>query len=262
MLYLILALIAPIFVTLIYVYERHTITKQDETNAIVGILVFVTYLIFGQDIPDEKAVFISLFIAAVLCLIWLFFYALPWVEIAILTVIALLSLSRLVGEESGLGQFLIFLTASLTAFSILGLQVFSDSSRARYWRANWVQPSPIETKLGRDLVYEVPLVDSTISDRAPSRPNQENLTTPNFSKPETFLYPADPVQFKALLIQSKEAWVMLHKSDGQRDLHHWNASRFTEHSDVMNNLRSGYLRNWRKKGIVKAEIAIDRLDLV
>ncbi len=50
-------------------------------------------------------------------------------------------------------------------------------------------------------------------------------------------------------------------NDGTKHLHEWNALRFTEHSNVLGNLRSGYLINWREKGIVNAEIAIDKNEL-
>ncbi len=74
-------------------------------------------------------------------------------------------------------------------------------------------------------------------------------------------FPSDLRQFKAFLLRSKQAWVLLHRSDGTKDLHLWNASRFTEKSDVLGNLRSGYLRGWRDKGIIKAEIAIEKSEL-
>jgi len=73
--------------------------------------------------------------------------------------------------------------------------------------------------------------------------------------------PEDPLQFKKLLLKQKKAWVLLHMDDGTKHLHEWNALRFSEHSDVLGNLRSGYLRNWREKGIVSAEIAIEKSEL-
>jgi len=264
--FLVLTLVAPIFVMIIIANERHSITKQDEINAILGFWAFIIYLIFGPNAPNESEVLGALLIASILCLIWLIFYVLPWAEISLLIIVALVSLIMLFGQESSIGQFLVFITASIGVFSLLGLKVSSDSLRARYWRANWVQPSPLEAKLGRDLVYEVPLIDSPGTSKSSETNNTDTssvVRSPLYSgQLDIQFYPPNPKQFKAFLLQSKEAWVLLHKSNGQKDLHHWNASRFTERSNLMNNLRSGYLRNWRKKGILKAEIAINKSDIV
>lgn len=67
-------------------------------------------------------------------------------------------------------------------------------------------------------------------------------------------YPND-AQFKKNLLASKEAYIKLTKVDGSSEIKHWNASRFTENSSVNGNLRSGFLRDWRKKGICKAELS-------
>jgi len=67
--------------------------------------------------------------------------------------------------------------------------------------------------------------------------------------------------FKKALLEKKQAYVCLYKIDGTSEINIWNASKFTPRSDVNNNLRSGYLRNWKKKGIFKAVIAIDKTDI-
>ncbi len=82
-----------------------------------------------------------------------------------------------------------------------------------------------------------------------------------YSKLNITFFPSQPRQFKKLLLSEKKAWVLLRMKDGSKHLHEWNALRFTEHSSVLGNLRSGYLRNWRKKGIVNAEVAIYKNDL-
>lgn len=89
---------------------------------------------------------------------------------------------------------------------------------------------------------------------------QADLLTRQFGKLEINFFPPDPRQFKAFLLKEKQAWVMLYKKDGTRSLHQWNALRFTEKSDVLGNLRSGYLRGWRDKGIIKADVAINKKD--
>lgn len=74
-------------------------------------------------------------------------------------------------------------------------------------------------------------------------------------------YPSDEESFKQLLLQTKVAYLLLHKLDGSKELKEWNALSFSTESSVNGNLRSGYLRDWQKKGIVKAEISTDRSDL-
>lgn len=74
-------------------------------------------------------------------------------------------------------------------------------------------------------------------------------------------YPESTRAFKNALLKTRSAWVLLHKTDGTRELHHWKAYRFSESSDVLGNLRSGYLRGWREKGIVRADVAINKHDL-
>ena len=71
----------------------------------------------------------------------------------------------------------------------------------------------------------------------------------------------DVGRFKQLLLKHRRADVKLSKTDGTSEIHVWNAGRFTEKSDVENNLRSGYLRGWRTKGICKAELSINKDDL-
>ena len=82
-----------------------------------------------------------------------------------------------------------------------------------------------------------------------------------YNKLDINFFPSDLVQFKSLLLKKKQAWVLLHMVDGSKNLHQWNTSRFSETSDVLGNLRSGYLRDWRDKGIISADIAINKNDI-
>ncbi len=84
-------------------------------------------------------------------------------------------------------------------------------------------------------------------------------TPPN--KLEVVFYPSGEEEFKSLFLVNKVAWVLLQKSDGSKELKQWTARKFTNVSSVMGNLRSGYLRDWKKKGIVKAEVAINKQDI-
>ena len=88
-----------------------------------------------------------------------------------------------------------------------------------------------------------------------------NYPPPLAGKLQINFFPSDPIQFKAQLLKHKEAWVRLYYQSGQTMTKHWVARSFKPTSDVMANLRSGYLRGWREKGIVRADVAIDVRDL-
>ncbi len=74
-------------------------------------------------------------------------------------------------------------------------------------------------------------------------------------------HPKDPGEFKKHLLQNKCAYLKLHKTDGSIEFRKWNANKLTEKSDLNANLRSGYLRGWQRKGIICAEIAINKADI-
>jgi hypothetical protein len=78
---------------------------------------------------------------------------------------------------------------------------------------------------------------------------------------EVVYYPEGELNFKQALLEAKQAYVRLHKTDGSSEVKVWNASKFSKYSDVNNNLRSGYLRGWRSRGICKAEVAIEMTDI-
>lgn len=73
-------------------------------------------------------------------------------------------------------------------------------------------------------------------------------------------YPHDEESFRQELLQKNIAYLLLHKLDGTKELKKWNASNFQPHSSVNGNLRSGYLRGWKKRGIIKAEISTNKND--
>ncbi len=91
--------------------------------------------------------------------------------------------------------------------------------------------------------------------------NNVSNSVNTYNKLNINFFPSDQMQFKQLLLEKKRAWVRLELKDGSKNIHEWNAFRFNESSDVLGNLRSGYLRNWRKKGIINADIVIDKNDL-
>lgn len=77
-----------------------------------------------------------------------------------------------------------------------------------------------------------------------------------YVKPTIRFDPEDEAQFKKQLLLSKKAEITLIKRDGTREIIHWNAIRFSEQSNLRANLWSGYLRGWKNKKIIKAELVI------
>ena len=78
---------------------------------------------------------------------------------------------------------------------------------------------------------------------------------------EIIFYPEGVDAFKQALLKNKQAYVRLFKVDGTEEVKVWNASKFTTDSDINGNLRSGYLRSWKTKGIYKAVVAINEKDI-
>lgn len=74
-------------------------------------------------------------------------------------------------------------------------------------------------------------------------------------KPSVSFIPSEEA-FKEKLIETKRAEITLYKMDGSREVTIWNARRFNDDSRLRANLWSGYLRNWKDKGIVKAELEV------
>lgn len=100
--------------------------------------------------------------------------------------------------------------------------------------------------------------------------NQGNVETTVNTEPrrelpislEITYYPNNEQDFKQALLRTKVAYVLLHKVDGTTEFKEWNALNFRADSSVNSNLRSGYLRGWKEKGIFKAEVSTDRSDFL
>jgi len=60
--------------------------------------------------------------------------------------------------------------------------------------------------------------------------------------------------FKQELLLNKKAYVKIFYNNNTSEIKEWDASSFTNDSKVDGNLRSGYLRSWKKRGIIKAEL--------
>jgi len=69
-------------------------------------------------------------------------------------------------------------------------------------------------------------------------------------------------KFKQQLLESKKAYIKISYTNGTTEVKEWNAARFSESSKLDGNLRSGYLRGWKRRGIYKAELSVDRNQLI
>lgn len=159
--FVLLLLAAPFLVVAVHKWDAGSITLQDELNRSLLLIVYAAWLIFGDDLPSDTEVAVSLVMLAACCLVWFVFWLIPWLEWLLFGLMALLSLIGLLGPDSSLGQLFIFLGASLFSVMIFALEQAGDSTAARYRRGNWVNPSPLERKVGRDLVYNKPIKQVT-----------------------------------------------------------------------------------------------------
>lgn len=73
--------------------------------------------------------------------------------------------------------------------------------------------------------------------------------------------PVTEIDFKKQLLITKLAYIKMHYTNNSSEIKEWNASRFSDSSRIDTNLRSGYLRGWKERGLYKAELAIDRHDI-
>lgn len=74
-------------------------------------------------------------------------------------------------------------------------------------------------------------------------------------------FPDNEKTFKSLLIKNQKAYILLHKINGESELKEWRSKSFKETSNLRGNIFSGYLRGWKQKGIVEANLAINESDL-
>jgi len=73
------------------------------------------------------------------------------------------------------------------------------------------------------------------------------------------LDPANPEDFKSRLLASRQARIIIFYGDRSSETRHWNASRFSETSNVFRNLRSRpqfRQGKWQKFGIVKVHAEV------
>jgi hypothetical protein len=89
------------------------------------------------------------------------------------------------------------------------------------------------------------------------------LVTEKSTNLEIIYYPVNDVNnFKQLLLDKKMAYINIHKINGEIEIIEWSAHKFKNSSDIEKNLRSNYLRDWKDKGIFKAELSTNKDDFI
>jgi len=66
----------------------------------------------------------------------------------------------------------------------------------------------------------------------------------------------DSDEFKSKLVKVQKAEIVIHYADSSHKVKIWKASKFNNESNLLANIWSGPLRDWKKKGIVRAELEI------
>jgi len=85
--------------------------------------------------------------------------------------------------------------------------------------------------------------------------SSETITTDDFVN-ELQLLPNKKIFREKLLKFRNARWTITYK-DGRIEKGIWPAKNITESSNIIGNIRSGYLRNWKEKGIVKAIFEVE-----
>ncbi len=68
--------------------------------------------------------------------------------------------------------------------------------------------------------------------------------------------------FKQELLKCRKAYIKLYYTNGTTEIKEWRALQFSTSSSVNGNLRAGYLRGWKKRGIYKAELTVNSDEII
>src|SRR5690606_16745915 len=87
-------------------------------------------------------------------------------------------------------------------------------------------------------------------------PGSGDNSQSDLPRPKLHFFPSED-RFRTGLIAGKTGQVVLHYADGSKTEKPWQASRFTERSNLRANIWSGLLRGWEEKQIVSAEFHME-----
>ncbi|MEZ8193186.1 hypothetical protein [Vibrio sp. 1F279] len=84
----------------------------------------------------------------------------------------------------------------------------------------------------------------------------DEVTKQPKEKPIVIFNPSNEEKFKGELLSTKLAEVCLHYTNTTPLFFPWNAQKLKDTSNLKANLWSGFLRDWKKKGITKIELTV------
>lgn len=102
--------------------------------------------------------------------------------------------------------------------------------------------------------------DQTATTEIEEQEEQQQQIAHNGLLPIT-LEPSDPAQFKETLLESRQADIYIRYNDERQEVKRWDAYRFSQNSNVLNNLRSRpefRQGNWQNRGIQSVHVAVRR----
>lgn len=104
--------------------------------------------------------------------------------------------------------------------------------------------------------------ENTTSAPLPSIRSSVNSKIQPADNLEIVYFSGSEEDFKQELLSCKKAYIKIHYTDNTSEIKEWSASKLSATSHVDGNLRSGYLRGWKKRGIFKAELSTLQNEIV
>lgn len=117
----------------------------------------------------------------------------------------------------------------------------------------------------KEFIISINTKDQHYETVTPIQPQRSPVTTASNhfkDKVEYVFYPPDEREFKRQLLQNKHAHIKIFYRDGREEYKSWNASRFTEDSNLRGNINS---KTWfrqdyvQRNGVIKAIFSINRI---
>lgn len=90
---------------------------------------------------------------------------------------------------------------------------------------------------------------------------QPAITKKLLSSPDIVFLDGNEDVFKTGFLTQGRAYLKIFYVDGRNEITPWELRGFSASSSAVGNLRSGRLRNWREKGIIRVDLAVDKDDL-
>jgi predicted CopG family antitoxin len=86
---------------------------------------------------------------------------------------------------------------------------------------------------------------------------EKNVKSESVSAPSIYYFPTSQNEFKKAFLNNKSAYRTFVYTDNSTKTSQWNAENFSPSSNLEGNIRSGVLRNWKKKNIKALILSIE-----